>query len=31
VSNILGKFGVANRGEAAAKARALGLVDPLPG
>jgi ATP/maltotriose-dependent transcriptional regulator MalT len=31
VSNILGKLGVANRGEAAAKARALGLVDPLPG
>jgi DNA-binding CsgD family transcriptional regulator/tetratricopeptide (TPR) repeat protein len=28
VSNILGKLGVARRGEAAAKARALGLVDP---
>ena len=29
VSNILGKLGVASRGEAAAKAHALGLVDPL--
>jgi DNA-binding CsgD family transcriptional regulator/tetratricopeptide (TPR) repeat protein len=30
VSNILGKLGVASRGEAAAKANALRLVDPLP-
>jgi DNA-binding CsgD family transcriptional regulator len=29
VSNILAKLGVASRGEAAAKAHALGLVDPL--
>ena len=28
VSNILGKLGAASRGEAAAKAHALGLVDP---
>ena len=28
VSNILGKLGSASRGEAAAKAHALGLVDP---
>jgi DNA-binding CsgD family transcriptional regulator len=29
VSNILGKLGAASRGEAAAKAHALGLADPL--
>ena len=29
VSNILGKLGAASRGEAAAKARALGLLDPM--
>jgi DNA-binding NarL/FixJ family response regulator len=29
VSNILGKLDVASRGEAAARAHALGLVDPL--
>ena len=28
VSNILGKLGAASRGEAAAKAHALGLADP---
>jgi DNA-binding CsgD family transcriptional regulator len=30
VSNILGKLGAASRGEAAAKAHTLGLVDPAP-
>ena len=29
VSNILGKLGAANRGEAAAKAQALRLLGPL--
>ena len=29
VSNILGKLGAASRGEAAAKAHALRLADPL--
>ena len=28
VSNIMGKLGAASRGEAAARAHALGLVDP---
>ena len=31
VSNILGKLGAASRGEAAAKAHALRLVDPAAG